>query len=156
MAAIFDAWALAVFWIIALCVFIALVTIPFNHWKKRGIVVVALFCIVVTSFLSLFLLEYLIKNEVSELINENSFVIESYEGFDNTMLLKALKNKQYVSTHKTRSLEKRSIRVVVRSGEFELQVAQDSKNPYLYWIYYPKYRYSRENELGKVRIKKYE
>ncbi|TOM78614.1 hypothetical protein [Vibrio parahaemolyticus] len=114
MTAIFDAWALAVFWIIVLCGFIVLATIKFSCWKKRGIVIAVLFCIATTSFLSLFLQEYLIKNEVSALINENSFVIESYEGFDNAILLKALKNKQYVSTHKTHPLEKRSIHVVVR------------------------------------------
>ncbi|WP_274016200.1 hypothetical protein AB2S62_19760 [Vibrio sp. NTOU-M3] len=156
MIGIYDLWASSVFWIITLCVFLALLTIPFYKWRKRGVVVTVLFCTAAFSFLSQFLLSYLIKNEVSNLISEGSFVVGTYEGFDNEMLLNALKNKQYVSTHKTRPLERSNIRIIVHLGELELQVAQDSKYPYLYWVYYPKYRYSSGNELGKVRIKQYE
>ena len=119
-------------------------------------VVTVLFFTAALSFSSQFLLSYLIKNEVSNLIGEDSFVAGNHEDFDNEMFLNALKNKQYVNTYKTQPLERHSIRIVAHLGELELQVAQDSKYPYLYWVYYPKYRYSSYNQLGKLRIKQYE
>ena len=58
MTEIYDIWALAVFWVIASCVTMAFATIPFKRWGKRGKVVIALFCISVASFMSIFLLDY--------------------------------------------------------------------------------------------------
>ncbi|HCG6765693.1 hypothetical protein [Vibrio parahaemolyticus] len=160
MTEIYELWASSVFWIVALCVFLSVLTIPFYKWKKRGIVVIVFFCIAAFSFLSLLVLEHLLKNkitnEVSELISEDSYVVETYEDFDNELFLKALKSKQFVYTHRTRPLEKSSIHIVNHQGEVKLQVAQDSKYPHLYWVYYPKYRYSSVNELGKVRVNKVE
>ncbi len=123
--------------------------------KRRG-VLITLFCVAAVSAISVFALEYLLKNkirnEVSELIGEHSFVIETFDDFDNEMFIKAIKSKRFVHTHKTHPLEKRSLRIVGHREVVVLQVAQDSKNPKLYWVYYPKYRYSNINELGKVRI----
>ncbi|TOM08083.1 hypothetical protein CGH83_23975, partial [Vibrio parahaemolyticus] len=112
MTEIYELWASSVFWIVALCVFLSVLTIPFYKWKKRGIVVIVFFCIAAFSFLSLLVLEHLLKNkitnEVSELISEDSYVVETYEDFDNELFLKALKSKQFVYTHRTRPLEKSS------------------------------------------------
>lgn len=154
MVEIYDLWQFTVFWIVALCVFSSALTVPFYKWKKRGGVVIVFFCTAAFSFLSLFVLEHKITNEISELINEDSFVVETYEGFDNELFLKALKSKRFVYTYRTRPLEKRNIHIVNHQEEVKLQVAQDSKYPHLYWVFYPKYRYSSLNELGKIRIKK--
>ena len=156
MTEIYELWASSVFWIITICVFLSVLTIPFYKWKKRGIVVTVFFCIGAFSFLSLLVLKHKITNELSELISEDSFVVETYEDFDNELFLKALKGKQFVYTHRTRPLEKSSIHIVNHQGKVELKVAQDSNYPYLYWVYYPKYRYSSINELGKVRVNKVE
>tara|TARA_R110001583_G_scaffold9433_1_gene44733 strand:+ start:8577 stop:9062 length:486 start_codon:yes stop_codon:yes gene_type:complete len=151
-----DLWALTIFWVIAACTILAVVTIPFHKWRKRPLVLITLFCISAFSFLSSFLLEYLIKDEVATLIDEYSFVIESYKGVDNTMLLSALKNKQYIGTHKTHPLKRRKIQITTSSTKLKLHIAQDSKYPNIYWVYYLKYKFSQGNELGKVLIKRYE
>lgn len=139
MTEIYDLWISSVFWIVALCLFLSVLTIPFYKWKKRWIVVIPCFCITVFSVLSLLVLENKITNEVSELISEDSFVVETYEDFDTELFLKALKSKRFVYAHRTHPLEKMSIHIVNLQGEVKLQVAQDSKYPYLYWVYYPKY-----------------
>ncbi|WP_246856959.1 hypothetical protein [Vibrio crassostreae] len=50
-------------------------------------------------------------------------------------------------------MSKSKVRIVINSGEVELLTAQDSKNEELFWVYYPKYRFSRLNPIGKVRIR---
>ncbi|WP_260320444.1 hypothetical protein [Vibrio crassostreae] len=50
-------------------------------------------------------------------------------------------------------MSKSKVRIVINSGEVELLIAQDSKNEELFWVYYPKYRSSRLNPIGKVRIR---
>ena len=89
-------WVAAAFWIVALCVFLSALTALFYNWKKRWIVVIVCSCLASFCFLSLFVLENKITNEVSELISEDSFVLETYEDFDNELLLKALKGKRFV------------------------------------------------------------
>ncbi|MER2496201.1 hypothetical protein [Vibrio neptunius] len=153
MKEIYDIWALAVFWVIASCVIMAFATIPFKRWEKRGKVVIALFCISAASFMSIFLLDYFIKKEVSELITADSVIVESQENFNTAMFLRALRNKQYITTHRTKPLERSVLLIDTHLGQLELEVAQDSEHPHLYWVYYPKYRYSHLNELGKVRVK---
>ncbi|USH04364.1 hypothetical protein K6Q96_21750 [Grimontia kaedaensis] len=157
MIELYDVWVPSVFWIIASCLLLVVLIVPFYKWNKRKNVLIILCSIVAFSSLSFFVLEHLqekkIKNEISDLISEDSVVAEIYEEFDNELFLKALKNQRFVHTNKTRPLEKMSIHIVNAKGEVKLQVAQDSKYPYLYWVYYPKYQYSSVNELGKVRVK---
>ena len=54
--------------------------------------------------------------------------------------------------NRTAPLSKSKVRIVTNTGEVELLIAQDPKNKELFWIYYPKYRFSRLNPIGKVRI----
>lgn len=85
-------------------------------------------------------------------MSASSFVIEAHEEFEASKLLDSLKNKKYVKMNRTAPLSKSKVRIVTNTGEVELLIAQDPKNKELFWIYYPKYRFSRLNPIGKVRI----
>ncbi|PML76085.1 hypothetical protein [Enterovibrio norvegicus] len=156
MADFFDTWISMVFFIVIALVILTLTLAITKSTRKKWIMLSSIILTASFSISSLFLLEFLIKDEVSGLIDENSLVIEMPSGIDEGLLLHSLKNNKYVTTHKTHPLEKSVVRILTNSRELKLQVAQDSKYPYLYWVYYPKYRYSRLNEIGKVRVQKYE
>lgn len=93
-----------------------------------------------------------IRTVLAEEISDYSFVIESDVDFDESKLLDAIKNKKYVTINRTKPLTKSIVRFVVHNGEIELLIAEDSKNDNIFWVYYPKYSYSRVNDIGKVRI----
>ncbi|NRF63702.1 MULTISPECIES: hypothetical protein [Vibrio] len=99
------------------------------------------------------LLRQQIRTVLTEKISDYSFVIESDVDFDESKLLDAIKNKKYVTLYRTKPLTKNKVRIVVNNGEVELLIAEDSKNDNTFWVYYPKYRYSRVNAIGKVRIR---
>ncbi|NOI28027.1 hypothetical protein [Vibrio coralliilyticus] len=98
-------------------------------------------------------LNYHIRTKLASELSDYSFVIESNEDFDESKLLDALKNKNYVTINRTKPLTKNKVRIVVNNGEVELLIAEDSKNDNTFWVYYPKYRYSRANAIGKIRIR---
>ncbi len=100
-----------------------------------------------------FSLNYLIRASLASELSDYSFVIESDEDFDESKLLNALKNKKYVTINRTKPLRKSKVRIVVNDGEIELLIAEDSKNENTFWVYYPKYDYSRINSIGKLRIR---
>ncbi len=58
-----------------------------------------------------------------------------------------------MTINRTKPLRKSKVRIVVNNGEMELLIAEDSKNDNIFWIYYPKYDYSRINSIGKLRLR---
>ncbi|QXX08841.1 hypothetical protein [Vibrio neptunius] len=100
-----------------------------------------------------FSLKYHIRTTLASELSDYSFVIESDENFDESKLLYALKNKKYMTINRTKPLRKSKVRIVVNNGEMELLIAEDSKNDNIFWIYYPKYDYSRINSIGKLRLR---
>ena len=107
----------------------------------------ALLC--VTLFLSQ---KYTIRDLLSDRLVEDSFVISSIEEVDETSLLNALKNMEYLDIYRTKPTVKNKVRIVARDGELQLILAKDSVHDDVYWVYYPKYRFSRINDIGKIRL----
>ncbi len=134
-------------------VFSLLIALGVGCWGKSKKILIVFTGMVFLSGMLFFSQTYQIRTILAEELSNDSFVIESYVDFDESKLLDAIKNKKYVTTNRTRPLSKSRVRIVVHNGEIELFVAEDSKNKNVFWVYYPKYRYSRLNEIGKIRIR---
>ncbi|MFN3018307.1 hypothetical protein ACK1CN_20340 [Vibrio coralliilyticus] len=145
-----DIWFLVTAAVFALSVLSAL---GIGCWGKSN---PALFGLTGGAFLSgilFFSQTYQIRTILAEELHPSSFVIESDADIGDTQLLDALTHKRYVTTNRTRPLSKRKVRIAGKHGEIELLVAEDSDNRHIFWVYYPKYRYSRINEIGKIRLR---
>ncbi|EKM6953950.1 hypothetical protein PVB89_004586 [Vibrio parahaemolyticus] len=105
-----------------------------------------------SSILLFLLQEFIIRGLVSDKLTDHSFVIESDMEIDESELLSALKNEEYINVYRTKPLMKSKVRIVVNYGEIELFLAKDSVHKNVYWVYYPKYRYSSINEIGKIQL----
>ncbi|MBV1839140.1 hypothetical protein [Photobacterium ganghwense] len=153
MIKLFDTWHVVVHALIPVCVFTIFFTALFKEWKIRKQVIILLFCVMLVSFFSLLFLKRMIRNELSEQLSEYSFIVGTTLEFDEKRLISALKNQIYISTNKTRPVDRTTLRIVIHSGELELWISRDSDNPNIYWIYHPKYLYSRSNEIGKIQVR---
>ncbi|WP_273859525.1 hypothetical protein [Photobacterium sp. GSS17] len=153
MIKLFDTWHVVVHALIPVCVFTIFFTALFKEWKIRKQVIILLFCVMLVSFFSLLFLKRMIRNELSEQLSEYSFIVGTTLEFDEKRLISALKNQIYISTNKTRPVDRTTLRIVINSGELELWISRDSDNPNIYWIYHPKYLYSRSNEIGKIQVR---
>lgn len=84
-----------------------------------------------------------IRGLASDKLIDHSFVIESEMEIDESELLSALKNEEYINVYRTKTLVKNKVRIVVNHGEIDLFLAKDSVHKNVCWVYYPKYRYSK-------------
>ncbi|EOX1767263.1 hypothetical protein ACPDME_003480 [Vibrio cholerae] len=145
-----DIWFSVTAIVFVVCLFSALFV---GFLGKNTKILVIFTGMAIISVMLFFSQKYQIRTLLSKELSAYSFVIESHEEFNESKLLDALKNRKYVTTHKARPLSKSKVRIVVNYGEIELLLAEDSKNSSLFWVYYPKYRYSRLNPIGKVHIR---
>lgn len=144
-----DIW----FTVTALVFIVSLLSAMFvGVWHKNGKALILLIGVAFISIVLFFSQKYQIRWLLSEELSASSFVTEAHEEFEVSKLLDSLKNKKYVEMNKTDPLSKSKVRIVTNTGEVELLIAQDSKSKALFWIYYPRYRFSRLNPIGKVRI----
>ena len=153
MKYIFDAWYMFALGIIPVCLIAIFITFLFLKWQLKNQVMIVLFLLMFISFFSLFIMRHMIRNEVSEHLDEYSFIISSSMDVDEQKLISALKKQRYITTNRTRPEKINTLRIVINLGEIELWIAEDSDNSDICWVYYPKYLYSRSNEIGKIRIR---
>lgn len=110
------------------------------------------FALTFSSWILFSIQEYMIRNLVSDSLTEQSFVIGLEKDIDESRLLNALKNKEYINIYRTQPMVKHKVRIVVNLGEVELLLAKDSVNQNVYWVYYPKYLFSSMNDIGKIQL----
>ena len=122
-------------------------------WRKNIKALILLSGVAAISIVLFLSQKYQIRKILAEELSVSSFVVEAHEEFEESKLLDSLRSSNYVTMNRTKPLSKSKVRIVINSGEVELLIAQDSKNEDLFWIYYPKYRFSRLNPVGKVRIR---
>ncbi|MFS1945907.1 hypothetical protein BCU64_001085 [Vibrio lentus] len=144
-----DVWFLVTAISFVVCLIVTLVSLVTNVGFKVTLSWSCLALLSVTLFLSQ---KYTIRDLLSDRLVEESFVISSNEEVNKLSLLRALKNKQYVDINRTKPTVKNKVRIVARDGEVELILAKDSVHEDIYWVYYPKYRFSRINDIGKIKL----
>ena len=57
----------------------------------------------------------------------------------------------FIPAHHSYPIKKFKFKIKDKDGELELLIGQDSQNKNEYWIFYPKYRHTGANELGRIR-----
>ena len=144
-----DVWFLVTAISFVVCLIATLVSLVTNVRFKVTLSWSCLALLCVTLFLSQ---KYTIRDLLSDRLVEDSFVISSIEEVDETSLLNALKNMEYLDIYRTKPTVKNKVRIVARDGELQLILAKDSVHDDVYWVYYPKYRFSRINDIGKIRL----
>ncbi|WP_286298606.1 hypothetical protein [Vibrio apostichopi] len=144
-----DVWFLVTAISFVVCLIATLVSLVTNVRFKVTLSWSCLALLTVTLFLSQ---KYTIRDLLSDRLVEDSFVISSIEEVDEASLLSALKNKEYLDIYRTKPTVKNKVRIIARDGELQLILAKDSVHDDVYWVYYPKYRFSRINDIGKIRL----
>lgn len=67
------------------------------------------------------------------------------------LIINKLKKVSPITAHHTHALERFHIEVKSKNKSIRFEVGRDSKRTNEYWVFYPKYRYTRKNEIGRIR-----
>lgn len=93
-----------------------------------------------------------------EVIHTLSSVTDSCELFINGQsiakpgaLLSSLRGLSWLDPHHSNPTKRFALRVTCDSAELVLCVARDSSDPREYWVFYPKYKITATNEIGRIR-----
>ena len=70
--------------------------------------------------------------------------------------LNELTKMSFIPAHHSYPIKKFKFKIKDKDGELELSIGQDSQIKNEYWIFYPKYRHTGANELGRIRTNIFE
>jgi len=65
-------------------------------------------------------------------------------------IISALSKLDSLPAHHSHDMEHFQVRIKDRDRELVLELGQDSKRSDEYWVYYPKYKSTKYNEIGKI------
>ncbi|WP_099609567.1 hypothetical protein [Vibrio coralliilyticus] len=68
-------------------------------------------------------------------------------------IIAALKKISYILGTNSHSLQRFGFTIQTTDEVIYLELARDSHDSKTYWVYYPRYRAGRLNDIGKVRLK---
>jgi hypothetical protein len=63
----------------------------------------------------------------------------------------ALKKLQWLPDHHSNPTKRIEVEILSADHRLDLILARDSGDPQEYWVFYPKYRITSSNEIGKIR-----
>lgn len=69
---------------------------------------------------------------------------------DAKQILLTLRSLHWIPAHHSNPTKHITIEIFQNSGRLVLWLARDSANPREYWVFYPKYRITASNEIGRV------
>ncbi|MBY5945490.1 hypothetical protein [Photobacterium rosenbergii] len=92
------------------------------------------------------------RAEIRSLLADDIEGITSDMAFNRNLLEKRLKNIAFTAGTNSHPLERFNVVIKMNDGDIPLQLARDSAEKSIYWVYYPKYRFFTINEVGKVRL----
>jgi hypothetical protein len=66
------------------------------------------------------------------------------------MIIDALKKVAPLSAHRSHTIKKISVEIFNQTENLSIVLERDSAYPQEYWLFFPKYRYTSKNEIGRM------
>ena len=115
------------------------------------IILVMISVLIVTPLAGTFI-PSLVRSELHEKLGGEIISVVSQRGVDKAKVLQSLKDMSSPKHNNTHSLERFMFKVKTAEEEIYLELAKDSNDNEVYWVYYPKYYYSGINDVGKIKL----
>jgi len=115
------------------------------------IILVMISVLIVTPLAGTFI-PSLVRSELHEKLGGEIISVVSQRGVDKAKVLHNLKDMSSPKYNNTHPLERFMFKVKTAEEEIYLELARDSNDNEVYWVYYPKYYYSGINDVGKIKL----
>jgi hypothetical protein len=126
--------------------------------KKSGMLFLILVCVLIDGgFLFLLLGELFqtsARNEFCRILAEKENIVVNIQGKkidDARSVLDELTRIQKLPAHHSHATDTITVELYVNKKCIRIEVGKDSKRDDQYWIFWPKYRFTKHNEIGQVR-----
>ena len=92
-----------------------------------------------------------VLRKLESLDPESHITIDGQEVRNTKEILGVLKAIDWLPYHHSHPTKRISVSVSDHAPRLELSLARDSSNPQEYWIYWPKYHVTAQNDIGRIR-----
>lgn len=105
------------------------------------------------TFVGTFTFPSVARSELRDRLTSEILEVNSSADIDRELALHQLKNISYVSAKNSSPGNRFSFEIKTAGDVIELQLAQDSNDSQVYWVYYPKYYAGSMNSIGKIELR---
>lgn len=116
-----------------------------------GLVVFMSFMMLILSFFFKYEVRKEVRNLLGKLSLKTKVMIDGKMSNKPQSIIEKLKKVTPLLAHRSHDINR--INIVIEDGDKKINInmGRDSENPDEYWIYYPKYKYSTKQEVGRIR-----
>lgn len=123
--------------------------LPIKTWFACGIAWILMFITIET-------FEALLRARVREVLGTTSSAVaveaEDAKLRDPAAVIAAIRNIKRASPHHSSPSRCATVTLSLAHSTLRLRLCQDSQDPTEYWVFYPEFRFSAMNEIGRVFI----
>jgi len=156
---------MAIILVVALFLGIALAIIGASKTRGRGtslerFLYIASFptLVIILGFIMLALSQFFkleTRKEIRALLNKASpqvrVTVDGKFSEEPQKIIAELKKVAPIPAHRSHTIKRFNIAIQDNDLKLKIWIERDSYYPYEYWIFYPKYRYTKKQEVGRIR-----
>lgn len=116
-------------------------------------VILGMIAIFVVTLSVTFTFPSIARSELRGKLTQEIISSSSEQHISRDEIVAALKKISYVQGTNSHPLERFGFKIQTSEEIINLELARDSNDSKTYWVYYPKYRAGRVNDIGKFRLK---
>lgn len=92
----------------------------------------------------------LVIEELGSVRDNYQILVDGRQPGNARQILSALQTLQWLPAHHSNPTKRIILQISDDSRNLVLWLARDSGNPREYWVFYPKYRVTASNEIGRI------
>jgi hypothetical protein len=90
-------------------------------------------------------------HDLNSLPDTSNVTIGGHPASNPAQVLQALKSLAWITPHHSNPTKRIDVEITHGSSRILLALARDSGDPREYWVFFPKYYFTRYNETGRIR-----
>ncbi|MGF1703399.1 hypothetical protein L4D09_24210 [Photobacterium makurazakiensis] len=136
--------------LISIIVFIAMMLFS----KRLNLTtILSMIVIFVVTLVVMFSFPSAARYEIRKKLSVEVISVESSGTVNNTKVVEELKKISFKIAKNSHPLERFRFKVQTKAEDIHFELARDSNDSSVYWVFYPAYRAGRTNPVGKIILK---